>query len=479
MTRLVVLGGFLGAGKTTLVSAAMRRLSGAACVTNDQAKDLVDTAAVARLGAVREVAGSCFCCDFEALARNARELADEGARHVLAEAVGSCTDLVATVIRPLEDGRAGDFDVAPLTVVVDPKRLRHVVFADDGRPSGLHRGAAYIYAKQIEEADVIALNKIDTVDEATRRRLVDRLEARFGVPVVCTDASAGEGVDAWLRLLEDVSLRRPIALDLDYDLYAMGEAALGWLNATGSLRGAERDWGVWLGAFMAGLRDRCAETDAPVGHLKAMARVGGDEAFAACTSRRDEVRLTGRAVGAEATWVLNARVELPPAALEALVRDVARHDPDAVATFEALRCFSPPPPVPTHRVPGPAPHASPMDPAAQARAVELLRGSPDPTDRAILELLDAGVLSSGSSAPVKRDSLLRTWRARAGAGPEGSLWRAKLDRFVGQLEAAPPELTQYAWRGGAYRAHVVTAAAADRVLARFLLRTRDRDASAP
>jgi G3E family GTPase len=64
---LVLVGGFPGAGKTTLVIEAARRLAArglrVAFVSNDQAGDLVDTA-LARAADLMtaEVAGGCFCC---------------------------------------------------------------------------------------------------------------------------------------------------------------------------------------------------------------------------------------------------------------------------------------------------------------------------------------------------------------------------------------------------------------------------------
>jgi G3E family GTPase len=57
--QLIVVGGFLGAGKTTLIWQAARRLTAmgrtVGLVTNDQAPDLVDTAIHERLN--REPSG--------------------------------------------------------------------------------------------------------------------------------------------------------------------------------------------------------------------------------------------------------------------------------------------------------------------------------------------------------------------------------------------------------------------------------------
>jgi G3E family GTPase len=100
-------GGFLGAGKTLAIVAAARALRGrglsVGVVANDQGHDLVDTAVFRGQGLPAvEIAGGCFCCRFDELLGAADRLLGESPVDVLlAEAVGSCTDLVATVYRPL------------------------------------------------------------------------------------------------------------------------------------------------------------------------------------------------------------------------------------------------------------------------------------------------------------------------------------------------------------------------------------------
>src|SRR5271165_5692165 len=77
--RIVLLGGFLGAGKTTAIARLARSLedrgSRVGIITNDQADLLVDTRTLQCQGfAVEQVAGACFCCHFDALTRSAAEI---------------------------------------------------------------------------------------------------------------------------------------------------------------------------------------------------------------------------------------------------------------------------------------------------------------------------------------------------------------------------------------------------------------------
>src|SRR5437870_2868177 len=94
--RFVMIGGFLGAGKTTTLGRLARYYLGQGqrigLVTNDQAQDLVDTTSLRAQGfPVEEVAGACFCCRFDDLVARVGAL-EEAQRPdvVLAEPVGSC-----------------------------------------------------------------------------------------------------------------------------------------------------------------------------------------------------------------------------------------------------------------------------------------------------------------------------------------------------------------------------------------------------
>src|ERR1044071_4588243 len=109
MARVIIacIGGFLGAGKTTALRAAALELKSrglkVGIITNDQGTGLVDTASVRDLDVpIREIGGGGFCCRFEDLVTQADQILNQEKPDViLAEAVGSCTDLSATVYQPL------------------------------------------------------------------------------------------------------------------------------------------------------------------------------------------------------------------------------------------------------------------------------------------------------------------------------------------------------------------------------------------
>jgi G3E family GTPase len=224
--KIHLLGGFLGAGKTTLARVLAHRLRArgerVAFVTNDQGHSLVDTALCADNGApVLEVTGGCFCCRFDDLERALERAEESGASVAIAEAVGSCADLVATVVSPLAERYRTRWDFAPLAIVVDPWRVMELL--DDATPADLR----YLFEKQLEEADVILVGRSDLSPP--------NLEARLRAlnptaAVVAVSGRTGQGLDAWLC----ASPFRPAApLVIDYARYGAAEASLAWSNALG------------------------------------------------------------------------------------------------------------------------------------------------------------------------------------------------------------------------------------------------------
>src|SRR5258706_15169498 len=136
--RYIMIGGFLGAGKTTAVAQFARRFASqgrrVGLITNDQGSDLVDTAMLRSSGfATEEIPGGCFCCRFNSLVDAARKLTAATRPDVfIAEPVGSCTDLVATVTYPLRRMYGDHFAIAPLSVLVDPIRAQRIFGLTEG-----------------------------------------------------------------------------------------------------------------------------------------------------------------------------------------------------------------------------------------------------------------------------------------------------------------------------------------------------------
>src|SRR6266404_5623890 len=235
--RYIMIGGFLGAGKTTAVARLASRLRGeglrVGLITNDQGSQLVDTAMLASRGfRVEEIAGGCFCCRFNSLTEAARKLSAETTPDVfIAEPVGSCTDLVATVSYPLRRIYGEQFSIAPLSVLVDPIRARRVLGLDAG--GSFSEKVVYIYEKQLQEANLIVINKTDLLAASQLAQLREALTEKFPAKAVLEVSARHErGLDEWFDLITHSEQDKTPAMEVDYAIYGQGEALLGWLNAT-------------------------------------------------------------------------------------------------------------------------------------------------------------------------------------------------------------------------------------------------------
>jgi len=342
--RLVAVGGFLGAGKTTLLLAAARRIRQAggrvALITNDQGTNLVDTQLVdAASLPVREVAGGCFCCRLSDLVGAAADLGEFAPEVILAEPVGSCVDLAATVLRPLRALYASTFRIAPLTVLVDPARARELA-SPEADPR-----LAYLFRQQIAEADLVCTTKADlAIAPPSLGRPVDyQLSARTGY-----------GISEWLaEVLSGSRLAGSQALEVDYQVYAEAEAALGWLNWRGEVRlRRAAPPALVLGPLMEEIDRLLTESGALLLHLKGLAAAARARVKASICSNRTAPDFEGDLAAPPSgihELTLNLRAHAPPAMLEDVLRRALEQVPGRIRQL-AFACFRPAPPKPERRM---------------------------------------------------------------------------------------------------------------------------------
>ena len=311
---IAVVGGFLGAGKTTLILTAARLLGQrglrVAAILNDQGDDLVDTHYAGTLGvACDQVTGGCFCCRFPDLVEAAGRLLEYRPDVIFAEAVGSCTDIVATTLRPLVRDHGDRFRIAPLTVVLHPQP------AFDG--SFNNPDLDFLYRNQLAEADL----------------LFER----------------GESVPAWIdRLLSGAVAAGAKTLDIDYARYAEAEAALAWLNARVTAHAAPP---ISAPMLIGPLLDRL-EPQIRIVHLKLFAQSDAGYLKAALTGNGQDPMVEGAldaSPSGEHDILLNLRALADPASLRAIVEREFAALP-ARLTWRQVQCFRPSPPVPYHRL---------------------------------------------------------------------------------------------------------------------------------
>lgn len=355
-----MLGGFLGAGKTTTIARLARTYQTqglrVGIVTNDQAADLVDTHLLRSQGFhVGEVAGACFCCNFNDLTKTADQLELEGHPDViLAEPVGSCTDLVATVVQPLMRLFNTRFEVAPYGVILKPSHGRRILKNEP--QAGFSPKAAYIFLKQLEEADFVVINRVDQLSVEEVDELVELIQARYPeTPTIRMSARTGEGFEQLVNQLDQRGDFGRRILDLDYDIYAEGEAELGWLNSSLQVVAASP---FVLDDLLVDIVDRLrtalVAANAEAAHLKTIGLADGAHAVVnlVSTDSPAELSLASEIQTRQANLIVNARVAIDPAELQHLVTaalDAACAKINATQSDHQTQSFRPGRPVPTHR----------------------------------------------------------------------------------------------------------------------------------
>jgi len=353
--KVIVVGGFLGAGKTTLLWKAAQQLfkSGkrVGIITNDQAPELVDSALLTSHGfTVAEVSGSCFCCNFEGFINAIQQFnIDCKTDYVMAEPVGSCTDLSATIMQPLKQYWREMISLAPLSVLTDTERLNMIL---DGGNAGLHEDAAYIFRKQLEESDIIVITKTDLLTASQIVELVNKTKQVYPDSFIMTvSALTGEGVDAWLDEVFRLEEAGNKLVAVDYDVYARGEAVLGWLNGTISLSGKSTDWDVFIRSFMHDLCAGLEKNALPIGHVKAILENDSEAVMVNFTGGAHTFSVRGVAGTSEmCKLIINARVETSPEILDAIVRTTLHaHTTDLSCKEIAWKYLQPGRPNPTYR----------------------------------------------------------------------------------------------------------------------------------
>lgn len=359
--RFIMIGGFLGAGKTTTVARLAHHFQqqgkSVVIVTNDQATDLVDTNLLRSQGFdVGEVAGSCFCCNFNELTDTVERLgAERRPDVVLAEPVGSCTDLVATVIRPLRQIYSQPLEIAPYGVIVKPSHGAKIL-RRSGR-GGFSPQAEYIFRKQIEEADFVILNRIDELPGPEVEELAGLLDEQFpGRPIVRMSAKTGQGFAPFCDFLDQRGNFGQRLMEVDYDVYAEGEAELGWLNCQATIEASgpfELD--KLLTHLLTELQQQLAALPAETAHLKVIGIADGAYGVANVVSNSSPPVLSlPAAVRTKlANVVVNARVAIDPETLATLVSGTLQREAERIAgtaRINTLQSFRPGRPVPTHRI---------------------------------------------------------------------------------------------------------------------------------
>lgn len=212
MKKFAVFSGFLGSGKTTTMMKLTDYYSStynkAAMISNDlgHGVTLADNRFAMLSGCnASEMTEDCICYQNENLADRLNSYYDDGFEFVVSDIPGFGIGALEHVYHGLEQKFTGEFLLAPFTVLVEPKTVGIL-------QNGVKTDMTYIYNAQLEEADLIVLNKTDVLKENEIESYKSWLSENYPeAKVIAISAASGDGIDVLAKELREgqASMRRP------------------------------------------------------------------------------------------------------------------------------------------------------------------------------------------------------------------------------------------------------------------------------
>ena len=217
MKKFAVFSGFLGSGKTTAMIALTRYYTAhygkAAMISNDlgEGVTLADHRFALLSGVnASEITDECICFCHDVLTERLNSCYDDGCELVVSDIPGFGVGALEHVYHGLTRDYAGQYDLAPFTVLIEP---RNVKLLREGKGGDM----AHILRAQLTEADLIVLNKCDLLEDAEAEAQKAWLAENWPqAEVLSISAARGDGLDLFSLALKNGTshMRHP---DINYD----------------------------------------------------------------------------------------------------------------------------------------------------------------------------------------------------------------------------------------------------------------------
>lgn len=275
MKKFCVFSGFLGAGKTTTMMALTKYYSAhygkAAMISNDlgHGVNLADHRLAKLSGCnATEITDDCICYKHEELSERLNTCYAEGCELVISDIPGFGVGALEHVYHGLTEKYQGAYELAPFTVIVEPNTV-------DLLRAGRGGDMEYILRMQLEEADLIVLNKCDTIDQDQAEDCKTWLKENYPyAEVLCISAFTGNGLDALSHALKNgsASMRR---ISVDYSdaafVGAMDKLSEYYIQYHASVCCNTFDGSAYLTDMANSMQKKLQASAADVPHLKLLA----------------------------------------------------------------------------------------------------------------------------------------------------------------------------------------------------------------
>ncbi len=331
MNKFAVFSGFLGSGKTTAMMALTKyytdHFGRAAMISNDLGTGVtLADCKLARLDGCRslQITGECICFCHDVLTGRLNDCYNEGCELVVSDIPGFGVGAQEHVYHGLSEKYPGRFELAPFTVLIEPRNLALL-------QSGQAGDMGAILDAQLREADLIVLSKCELLDAEERAAALGWLAAGYPwTRQLALSAKTGEGLDVLARALRDgqASLRRP---EIDYDAdelqNAMDSLSEYYLQYRALVCCSDFDGSAYLEKLAQSIQTAFCTAGGEIPHLKLLAwGPEGDYARADLLGAERPVETPRRFSGpcTDIAVILNASAACPDAALDRIIGEAVR-----------------------------------------------------------------------------------------------------------------------------------------------------------
>ena len=198
--KITQVAGFLGCGKTTLMLILSRKLAGdgerkVALVVNEIGEIPVDGKVMEESGMrVKDIGGGCICCEVAAtFAKTVYGLhRDFNPDHLLVEPTGVAVPHQVKMAARM-GGRDAKISLGPAIVLFDATRPAELLDMDM---------LGQLVVTQIKDADVVAISKVDAVDEGATDEAAQKIqEFNERAEILNLSSFTGVGVDRIIEVI--------------------------------------------------------------------------------------------------------------------------------------------------------------------------------------------------------------------------------------------------------------------------------------
>ena len=275
MKKFAVFSGFLGSGKTTTMMALTRYYTAhhakAAMISNDlgHGVNLADNRFAQLSGCnASEITDNCICYVNEQLADRLNGYYDDGCELVVSDIPGFGVGALEHVYHGLAEKFPGQFELAPFTVLVEPRTVELL-------RSGQSGDLEYLYNTQLVEADLIVLNKTDLIDIKQREADIAWLREHYPqAQTIAISAWKEEGLEELSQALikGHASMRRPdIGYGGDAFMFAMSKMSEFYIQYHATVCCNDFDGNAYLMDMAKQVQNEIASAGFEIPHLKLLA----------------------------------------------------------------------------------------------------------------------------------------------------------------------------------------------------------------